>query len=58
MGPEFWTKLAKEVSTRIREVNLTDGMVHAIAAIGAALKEHFPAFEENPNELSDEITED
>ncbi|MBU6152998.1 MAG: TPM domain-containing protein [Bdellovibrionales bacterium] len=58
VGPEFWTNLAKEVSIHIREKDITDGIVYAVAAIGAALKEHFPALEENPNEISDELTED
>ena len=58
VGPEFWTKLANEVSIHIREKDITDGIVYAVTAIGAALKEYFPATGENPNELSDELTED
>ena len=58
VGPEFWTKLASEVSIHIREKDITDGIVYAVSAIGAALKEYFPATGENPNELSDELTED
>jgi uncharacterized membrane protein len=58
VGPEFWTKLASEVSIHIREKDITDGIVYAVSAIGAALRTHFPSLEENPNELSDQVTED
>jgi len=58
VGPDFWSGLATRVSKHIREKNLTEGIIHAVEALGAALKEHFPAEGPNSNELSNEITED
>ncbi|NDG85142.1 MAG: hypothetical protein EBX52_08930 [Proteobacteria bacterium] len=58
VGPAFWSGLATQVSKNIRERNLTEGIIHAVEAIGSALKEHFPAKGPNPNELSNEVTED
>ncbi len=58
VGPEFWINLAKEVSTHIRQENITVGIVHAISSIGVALKNYFPALESDSNELSNEVNED
>jgi uncharacterized membrane protein len=58
VGQEFWSRLALEVSEHIRKEDLTEGIIHAIHAMGLALQEHFPADGKNPNELSDDITHD
>ncbi len=58
VGPEFWQKLASEVSAHIRGQNLTEGLIHAVVTIGRALGEHFPSGQNNPDELSNELTRD
>ena len=58
VGQEFWTELANRVSLHIREKNLSEGIIHAVEAIGDALKKHFPYEAGEINELSNEVTED
>ena len=54
---EFWDSLAKNVSAKIQERSVVQGITHAVEVIGNALKEHFPHEADDQNELSDEVTE-
>ncbi len=58
VGQDFWNTLASQVSVHIREKNLSDGIIHAVEAIGEALKRCFPFESDDSSELSNEVTED
>ncbi len=58
VGQTFWDQLRTNVRQIIRDESVRHGIVHAVGAIGIALKEHFPHIDqEDDNQLSDEVTE-
>ena len=61
VGQEFWEGLAKRLSERLLSTHPERAIAAAVQEIGIELKRHFPSHaspDGNPNELSNEITED
>lgn len=56
VGNEFWEAVTDEVIKQIKSNNLTDGIIKGIHIVGKQLSKFFPPSEENPNELSNEVT--
>jgi uncharacterized membrane protein len=56
VGNEFWNAVKEEVIQTIQQNNVTDGVVKGVEIIGKQLGIFFPPSDENPNELSDEVT--
>lgn len=52
----FWQDVVRGMEDRFRDGRIVDGLVWAVAEVGARLALHFPATDHNPNELSDDIT--
>jgi len=58
VGQAFWEDLVQNVRNAIREKNLTHGIIHAIEAMGRALKMHFPHQNQDlKNELENDVSE-
>jgi len=57
-GEELWQRVADKMSDHFGRERFSDGIIEAIAYLGAVLEQHFPGKPVNPNELSDEIIED
>jgi uncharacterized membrane protein len=58
VGQDFWQDVAQAVSQRIRQGDLTAGLVDGISEVGRRLAEHFPRDDERDvNELPDEPDE-
>jgi len=58
VGQDFWEGVAQAVSQRIRQGDLTAGLVDGIAEVGRRLAEHFPRDDQRDvNELPDEPDE-
>jgi uncharacterized membrane protein len=53
MKNDGWQSICNDLVSHFRNENFVAGITDAIAGVGKALKEHFPATEENPNELPD-----
>jgi len=51
----FWDEIAKNLTSRFKNGEFTEGIVEAITAAGHQLKTYFPRAEGDINELSDEI---
>ncbi len=56
VGNEFWTAVKEEVIHTIKQDNVSEGIVKGLEIIGKQLSIFFPALDENPNELSNEVT--
>ena len=56
VGDDFWNAVKDEVIETIKSSNLTKGIEKGISILGNQLGKHFPPSEENPNELSNEVT--
>ena len=54
---DFWEKTVDALTAEIAVGRLADGLVHAVAACGKALSEHFPPAARNVNELPDRVVE-
>lgn len=52
----FWEHIKEHMVKAFKEQNYTDGLSEAIIMAGKALAEHFPKGDDNPNELSNEIS--
>jgi len=50
-----WKKIIDDLTAAIGEGRSADGLVAAIAAIGAHLAQHFPPDARDPNELPDHL---
>lgn len=48
-----WDSIAKNLSHAFKSNKVKEGFIQAIQDCGALLTEHFPALDENPNELAD-----
>jgi putative membrane protein len=57
VAPEVWGQAMAAMLLEIREGRIADGMVAAIAKVGAVLEEHFPIAEGDTNELPDRLIE-
>lgn len=55
VGQEFWYGIARALTERFRQGDLTGGLVAGIEAVGEGLARHFPYLESDVNELPDEI---
>ena len=51
----FWDEIAAKLTVRFSKGEFTDGIVDAITAAGAQLREYFPRAEGDVNELADTI---
>ncbi|MEH3101323.1 TPM domain-containing protein [Sphingomonas adhaesiva] len=57
IAPERWGDAMAALVDAVRDGRPGDGMVAAVAGIGAVLREHFPKTADNPNELPDRVIE-
>jgi putative membrane protein len=48
-----WNLIAQKLASGIRDGKMTEALTEAVGHCGDLLAEHFPAHEENPNELPD-----
>ncbi|KQT32981.1 hypothetical protein ASG29_12320 [Sphingomonas sp. Leaf412] len=55
--PERWAEAMAALVDAVRDGRAGDGMVAAVAAIGAILSQHFPKSAGNANELPDRVIE-
>lgn len=53
ISQDLWNLIADELAENLKKGNATEGFTNAINRCGELLAEHFPAKEENPNELQD-----
>lgn len=53
----YWDELYRSMATAFRNEQYGQGICEAIERIGEKLSAHFPVNADNPNELSNEITE-
>jgi uncharacterized membrane protein len=51
----FWDDIAAKLTIRFRNGEFTDGIVDAVTAAGAQLREYFPRAADDVDELSNEI---
>lgn len=52
----FWEQIKDHMVNRFKENAFADGLSEAVILAGKALKAHFPKGDNNPNELSNEIS--
>jgi uncharacterized membrane protein len=52
----FWNRISKVLEAELHAGDLTAGLEHAIATIGAQLAEHFPPDPHDTNELPDRVS--
>lgn len=52
----FWDDIAAKLTIRFRNGEFTDGIVDAVTAAGAQLREYFPRADDDVDELSNEIS--
>jgi uncharacterized membrane protein len=53
----YWDELYHSMATAFRNEHYCDGICEAVQRVGEKLSAHFPVNADNPNELSNEITE-
>ena len=53
VGQEFWDGVCRQMEGAFRAGDFAGGTLRALTAITEALRTHFPASGENPNELTD-----
>ncbi len=58
VGNEFWEAVKEDMIQTIQSSNITQGIIAGVELAGKQLANFFPSSDENPNELSDEITHD
>ena len=56
VGETYWQGLVTDVLAHFRDQRPRDGLLHAVAELGAALHQHFPRDPDDRNELSDEVS--
>lgn len=56
-GEKLWKEAVEKIEGHFRSEQFTEGLVHAIALIGEALKRHFPRHPDDRNKISNEIVE-
>lgn len=55
VGTTFWNKEIQQILSEFKGQNYTEGIIHAVADIGEALKTFFPYDNNDKNELPDQI---
>jgi uncharacterized membrane protein len=58
VGQVYWERLVDAVLAHFREERPRDGLLHAVAEVGAVLARHFPRGPGDVNELSDQVSID
>jgi uncharacterized membrane protein len=58
VGQVYWERLVDAVLAHFREERPRDGLLHAVAEVGAVLAQHFPRRPGDVNELSDQVSID
>jgi uncharacterized membrane protein len=56
VGQAYWERLVEAVLGHFREERPRDGLLHAVADVGAVLARHFPRRRGDVNELSDQVS--
>jgi uncharacterized membrane protein len=56
VGQAYWERLVEAVLAHFREERPRDGLLHAVAEVGAVLARHFPRRRGDVNELSDQVS--
>ena len=56
LGQAYWDRLVQDVLAHFREERPRDGLLHAVAEVGAALRRHFPRRPDDVNELPDQLS--
>jgi uncharacterized membrane protein len=56
VGDAYWQHLVSDVLVHFRTEHLRDGLLHAVAELGATLRQHFPRSPDDRNELRDEVS--
>lgn len=56
-SPESWADEMEALLAQARQGRYVDGIVAAVAKVGAVLAEHFPKSRGNPNEIPDKLVE-
>lgn len=56
VGAAFWEAVKDEIIRNIQSHTLTEGIVKGVHVVGKQLSKFFPPSDENPNELSNEVT--
>lgn len=56
VGTAFWEAVKDEIIRNIHSHTLTEGIVKGVHVVGKQLSKFFPPSDENPNELSNEVT--
>ena len=58
VGQVYWQRLVDAVLAHFREARPRDGLLHAVAEVGAVLARLFPRRPGDVNELSDQVSID
>ncbi len=56
VGTAFWEAVKDEIIRNIQSHTITEGIVKGVHVVGKQLSKFFPPSDENPNELSNEVT--
>ncbi|MEI6576189.1 MAG: TPM domain-containing protein [Bacteroidota bacterium] len=56
VGANFWDEIKHDMLTDFRQADFTKGLCNAIHKAGEQLKQHFPYYQGDVNELSDDIS--
>lgn len=56
VGEAYWQRLVADVTAHFRDERPRDGCLHAVAELGAVLRQHFPRRPGDQNELRDEVS--
>jgi uncharacterized membrane protein len=56
VGDAYWQRLVADVLAHFRDEHPRDGFLHAVGALGAALRQHFPRDPDDRNELRDDVS--
>lgn len=56
VGQEFWENIYQSTIVSFANQNFAEGLLKAVETCGEQLKHHFPVKNNNPNELSDEVS--
>lgn len=52
----FWDEIRDGMQDQFRRGNFVEGLTDGVKSAGKALKDYFPKGDDNPNELTDEIS--
>ena len=56
VGQAYWDGLVDAVLAHFRQERFRDGLVHAVAEVGAVLRRHFPRRPDDVDELPDRVS--